>query len=91
MQNKIIQLPDVQANYPRLKEILSEQGYDLNEKYKTYFMTKQQVRLIDIFILSPFLIWASTQTQNSTAKYGLLLFAFTTMTYNAYNYIKEKE
>jgi hypothetical protein len=91
MEPKIIQLPDVQANYPRLKQILSEQGYDLNEKYKTYFMTKQQMRLVDIFIFSPFLVWASTQTQNSTAKYGLLFFAFTTITYNAYNYIKEKE
>jgi len=91
MEQKIIQLPDTQSDYNRLREILSAQGYDLNEKYKTYFMTKQQMRLIDIFAFSPFIIWASTQTQNSTAKYGLLFLAFTTMTYNAYNYIKEKE
>ena len=90
MKNEI-QLPDTQSKYPRLKQILSEQGYDISPKYKTFFVTKQQMRLFDVFVFSPFLYWASTKTENSTAKRGLILLAITTLIYNGYNYIKEMD
>ena len=86
-----IQLPDTQSSYKRLKEVLSQQGYNLSPEYKTFFVTKQQMRLFDVFVFSPFLYWASTKTTNSVAKYGLVLLAITTLTYNAYNYMKESD
>lgn len=90
-EEKVIQLPDTQSRYSRLKEILDSQGYTLTKNYKTFGVTKQQMRLFDIFVFSPFLFWASTKTENRLAKYGLITLGFTTMLYNAINYKKEKQ
>ena len=56
----------------------------------------QWVRLIDVFIYGPLLIWTgATQIKNS--KYGdiirvaLIFFGATTISYNMRNYIHEKE
>ena len=57
---------------------------------KTFGFTKQQVRLFDIFVFSPFLFWASTKTSNKIAKYGLITLGITTIIYNGINYNKEK-
>jgi hypothetical protein len=56
---------------------------------KSFGMTKQQVRLIDIFIICPFLFWSSSKSTNKNMKYGLFVIATTTLIYNGYNYIKE--
>ena len=58
---------------------------------KTLGLTKQQVRLVDIVVFSPFLFWASTKTENKVAKYGLFILGATTLIYNAINYNKEKQ
>lgn len=50
---------------------------------------KQQVRLMDVFILAPFLFWASSKTDNKTAKYGLMVAGLLTFVYNGTNYIFE--
>jgi len=86
-----IQLPDVQSEYSRLKEILYQQGYTLNKNDKTFGVTKQQMRIFDILVFSPFLFWASTKTSNNIAKYGLITLGVTTIIYNAINYQKEKK
>ncbi len=90
MEDKI-QLPDVQSEYSRLKEILYQQGYTLNKNDKTFGVTKQQMRIFDILVFSPFLFWASTKTSNNIAKYGLITLGVTTIIYNAINYQKEKK
>ena len=58
---------------------------------KTFGVTKQQMRVFDIFVFSPFLFWASSKTSNKIAKYGLITLGVTTIIYNAINYIKEKK
>jgi hypothetical protein len=58
---------------------------------KTFGVTKQQMRLFDIYFYSPFLFWASTKTSNKLAKYGLITLGVTTILYNAINYNKEKQ
>jgi hypothetical protein len=57
---------------------------------KTFGVTKQQMRIFDIIVFSPFLFWASTKTSNNLAKYGLITLGVTTIIYNAINYKKEK-
>ena len=52
-------------------------------------MNKQYVRLMDVFVLAPFLFWASSKTDNKTAKYGLMVAGFLTFVYNGTNYIFE--
>jgi len=56
---------------------------------KTLGVTKQQMRIFDILVYSPFLFWASTKTSNKIAKYGLITLGVTTIIYNAINYQKE--
>jgi hypothetical protein len=55
---------------------------------KTFGFTTQQVRLMDILIVTPFLIWASTKTSNKQAKYGLIALGVLTLTYNGHNYLR---
>jgi len=56
---------------------------------KTLGFTKQQVRVLDIIVFSPFLFWASTKTTNKVAKYGLITLGLMTLVYNSINYAKE--
>jgi len=48
----------------------------------------QWIRLIDIFVYGPFLIWVSTQIIPIWAKIALIFMGATTMSYNLRNYIK---
>ena len=50
-------------------------------------MDKQTVRLLDVFVLAPFLFWASSKTDNKTAKYGLMVAGFLTFVYNGNDYL----
>lgn len=52
-------------------------------------MNKQYVRLMDIFILAPFLFYASSKTSDRTIKYGLMVAGLLTFVYNGSNYIFE--
>ena len=58
---------------------------------KTLGFTKQQVRVLDIIVFSPFLFWASTKTTNKVAKYGLITLGLMTLVYNSINYAKEMD
>jgi len=55
---------------------------------KTFGFTFQQVRIMDIVFVTPFLLWASTKTTNKQAKYGLIALGVLTLTYNGVNYLK---
>jgi hypothetical protein len=49
------------------------------------------MRLIDIFIISPFLIYASTLKKNPNwVKYSLITLGITTLLYNGIDYLYEK-
>lgn len=88
--SELIQLPDTQSDYKRLKEILANQGYDLGRSRKTFGFTKQQVRLIDIFVITPFLLYASQKTKSKPVQYALIGLAVATLLYNGVNYVKDK-
>jgi hypothetical protein len=57
---------------------------------KTFGFTLQQVRIMDVVVVSPFLFWASTKTSHVQAKYGLITLGILTLTYNGINYLKNK-
>jgi len=51
-------------------------------------ISKQNVRLLDVFILAPFIIYAGTKQTNKTLKYGLYGIGIMTLFYNGINYIE---
>lgn len=52
-------------------------------------MKAQPVRLVDIFLLGPFMVWASTRrTLPEWARLTLLVSGILTVAYNAENYRK---
>lgn len=53
-------------------------------------ISRQNVRLIDVFIIAPFLIYAANKTQDKTIKGGLLIIGISTAVYNAVHYFDEK-
>ena len=57
--------------------------------FSTTGIKSQIVRLGDIFLYGPFLIWISTQIEPLWAKIILILIGSTTISYNARNYIFE--
>lgn len=88
--SELIQLPDVTSEFKNLKPTLKMQGYDLSRSGDFLGIDKQNVRLIDVFIISPFLFWASTKTDNKIAKYSLVTLGIATLMYNGYNYLKNR-
>lgn len=55
--------------------------------YSTTAMKTQLVRLADVFIYGPLLIWISTRTRTKWERIALLFMGATTMTYNLRNYL----
>lgn len=51
----------------------------------------QWVRLIDVFVYGPFLIWVAFQVKPVWAKVLLLFLGATTITYNARNWLAENK
>jgi len=51
---------------------------------------KQQVRIIDIFIISPFLFYTATKTNDKFIKYSLFGLSTMTLLYNGYYFIQNK-
>jgi hypothetical protein len=52
----------------------------------------QNVRLLDIFVVTPFLIYTSTlRTNPDWVRFSLLVLGVSTFVYNGVNYLKEKE
>jgi hypothetical protein len=55
--------------------------------YSTTGIKTQLVRLADVFIYGPLLIWISTRTKSVWERIALLFMGATTMTYNLRNYL----
>ena len=51
----------------------------------------QPVRLFDVLVLGPFMIWAGSTHKNKAARWGLILGGGGTMVYNWLNYLKVKK
>lgn len=56
-------------------------------------VSKQQVRLLDVFVVAPFLIYTSTLKGNPSkwVRLSLLVLGVATLVYNGSNYLKEKK
>ena len=50
-------------------------------------MKTQTVRLIDVFFLGPFMIWAGMQLKNDLAQIAMITSGLATMYYNGNNYL----
>jgi|CXWL01.1.fsa_nt_gi hypothetical protein len=50
----------------------------------------QKTRLIDVFVLAPFMVYAGSMKSNlpNIIRGGLIFFGITTLIYNGTNYIK---
>jgi hypothetical protein len=56
---------------------------------ETPFISVQQVRLIDVFVIAPFCIYvASQKTLSNPIRLGLVVLGISTFIYNGNNYLK---
>jgi hypothetical protein len=56
------------------------------------YLSVQQIRLLDVFLVAPFCFYVANQTKISKPiKIGLLVLGVSTLIYNGHNYIKNKE
>jgi hypothetical protein len=89
---KQIALPDSYANYDNLKKILENQGIEINRRSNIVGLNVQDIRLIDVFIIAPFLLYVSSKKELSPmVRLTLLTFGSLTMLYNANNYLINKQ
>ena len=58
----------------------------------TPFLTIQQVRLLDVFVVAPFCFYVASQKSLSIPiRAGLVLLGASTLLFNANNYLKNKK
>ncbi len=58
----------------------------------TPYLTIQQVRLLDIFVVAPFCFYVASQKSLSTPiRAGLVALGASTLLFNANNYLKNKK
>jgi hypothetical protein len=89
---KQIALPDSYANYDNLKKILENQGIEINRRSNIVGLNVQDIRLIDVFIIAPFLLYVSSKKELSPmVRLTLLTFGSLTLLYNANNYLINKQ
>jgi hypothetical protein len=88
---KQIALPDAYASYDSLKKILDNQGIEINKRDKLFGLNVQDIRLIDVFVLGPFLMYVGMKKELSLPiRLTLLGFGAATIIYNGNNYLKNK-
>ena len=91
MENTI-QLPDTATSFQALKRVLDLQGYEVNKHQKVLGFGVQDIRLIDVFMISPFLIYVGMQKSLANPiRIGLVGIGVATLLYNGYNYLKNKQ
>ena len=89
---KQITLPDSYANYDNLKKILENQGIEINRRSNIIGLNVQNIRLIDVFIIAPFLLYVSSKKELSPmVRLTLFTFGSLTLLYNANNYLINKQ
>ena len=62
-----------------------------NKILKPYVLNVQNVRLLDVFVVAPFLLYVGTKKELSMPiRYGLIGLGLATFLYNGVNYMKNK-
>jgi hypothetical protein len=88
---KQIALPDSYSNYDSLKKILENQGIEINKRDNFFGLKVQDIRLIDILFIGPFLIYVGTKKELSLPiRLTLIALGAATIIYNGNNYLKNK-
>jgi hypothetical protein len=88
---KKVALPDAYASYDSLKKILDNQGIEINKRDNLFGLNVQDIRLIDVFVLGPFLMYVGMKKELSLPiRLTLLGFGAATIIYNGNNYLKNK-
>ena len=54
-------------------------------------MKTQHVRLLDIFVFGPFMLWSAYQLKNESARIAMLSLGVGTIVYNWENYKEQNE
>jgi hypothetical protein len=54
------------------------------------FQKSQKVRLIDVLLLGPFMIYAGSKLPSRAMQAAMIMAGILTITYNANNYLKNK-
>jgi hypothetical protein len=86
---KQIALPDTYSSFDNLKKILDGQGIEINRRDKLLGFNVQDIRLIDVFIIGPLLIYVGMKKELSLpVRVALLGFGAATIIYNGNNYLK---
>jgi hypothetical protein len=58
----------------------------------TPFLSVQQIRLVDVFLVSPFCFYvASQKSLSNPIKVGLFVLGLSTLLYNGNNYLKNRK
>lgn len=61
---------------------------ELKQETVTEYQKSQLIRLIDVLLIGPVLIYSGFREQNVYLKAGLIIIGILTILYNAKNYIK---
>ena len=88
---KQIALPDTYSSFENLKKILDGQGIEINRRDALLGFNVQDIRLIDVFVIGPFLIYVGMKKELSLpVRLALIGFGAATIIYNGNNYLKNK-
>jgi len=88
---KQIALPDSYSSFDNLKKILDNQGIEINRRDNLMGLNVQDIRLIDVFVIGPFLMYVGMKKELSLpVRLTLLGFGAATIIYNGNNYLKNK-
>lgn len=88
---KQIALPDSYASFDSLKKVLDNQGIEINRRDNLFGLNVQDIRLIDVFVIGPFLMYVGMKKELSLpVRLTLLGFGAATIIYNGSNYLKNK-
>lgn len=86
METKIA-LPDSYATPEVLQRVLNQQGYELSVRKNPFGLTVQQIRLIDVFVITPILLYTATRQElPRPLRVTLLVLGVATFVYNGYHY-----
>lgn len=88
---KLVALPDSYSSFDNLKKILEKQNIEINRRDNLFGLNVQDIRLIDVFVIAPFLLYVGTKKELSLPiRLTLLTFGAATLIYNGKNYLKNK-
>lgn len=91
MENKIA-LPDTYASFESLQEVLNMQGYEISKTTKVAGLDVQYVRILDVVVVAPFLIYVGMRKElPQTIRAMLIGLGIATLLYNGINYLKNRQ